>query len=87
MGGELPVRIDAGVDLLEDQGTGQPPACGGKLLRSKILQEREGKDSAVAVVGQDRLIADLDVTAEESLGKGDLLMGEGEDLGVIPIQR
>ena len=86
VGGEFAVGVDAGVDLLQDQRAGETAAGGGEFLRVQILDQGEGEDSAVAVVGQDGLVAHMDVTAQESLGKGDLLVGEGEDLGLLPVE-
>ena len=87
MGGEFAVGVEACVNLLENQRAGQSPASHCKFLRLEILNEGKREESSVAIVGQDSLITHMNFTAKESLGKGDLLVGEAENLRILPVER
>ena len=86
VGGKFPIRIEACVDLLQHQRTGEPPTCHGKFLGLQILEKDQGEKTAVMVMVQDRPITDRNPALQQASGECDLLSCKGDDLGVAPVE-
>ena len=87
VGRKFSVGIKAGIDLLEHQCAGESASRHGELLGLEIIKQSQRQKAPVAVMIEDGLIADGDRSFKQTLGKGDLRSGKGNNLGFLPIKR